>query len=81
MSAESYEAALYDWQDAYLVDKQGVKFCSPIEILTDAGMDGEWIEQTYVFPPVEADEVYFAPTTITPQDEWIVDMNHALQIK
>ena len=80
-SDESYEAALYDWEDAYLTGKQGERICAPVEILTDAGMDGEWIEQTYVFLPIEADEVYFAPTTITPQDEWIVDMNHALQIK
>ena len=81
MSAESYEAALYDWQDAYLVDKQGTKLCAPVEILVDGSVDGEWIEQTYVFPPVEVDEVYFASTMITSQDEWIVDMNHALQIK
>ena len=81
VSAESYEAALYDWQDAYLVDKQGTKLSAPVEILVDGSVDGEWIEQTYVFPPVEADEIYFASTVITTQDEWIVDMNHALQIK
>ena len=81
VSYERYEAALYDWQDAYLVDKQGTKLCAPVEILMDGSVDGEWIEQTYVFPPVEADEIYFASTMITPQDEWIVDMNHALQIK
>ena len=81
VSDERYEAALYDWQDAYLVDKQGTKLCAPVEILVDGSVDGEWIEQTYIFLPVEADEVYFASTMITLQDEWIVDMNHALQIK
>lgn len=80
-SAESYEAALYDWKDAYLVDNQGEKRCAPVEILTDAGEEGEWIEQTYVFSPAVVDELYFAPTVITPQDEWIIDMNHALRIK
>lgn len=80
-SAESYEAALYDWKDAYLVDSQGEKRCAPVEILTDASDEGEWIEQTYVFSPADADELYFAPTAITPQDEWIIDMNHALRIK
>lgn len=81
VSAERYGAALRDWEDAYLVDGQGEKLCAPVEIQTDASEAGNWIEQTFVFPPTDAGELYFAPTVITPQDEWIVDMNHALRIQ
>lgn len=80
-SAESYKAALDDWRDAYLVDAQGNKLSAPTEILTDACVDGEWIELTYIFFPVEAQEVSFASTIITPENEWIVDMAHALPMQ
>lgn len=80
-SDESYKAALDDWRDAYLVDAQGNKLSTPAEILTDACAEGEWIELTYVFLPVEAEEVFFAPTVITPENEWVVDIAHALPMQ
>lgn len=80
-SAESYEAALGDWRDACLVDAQGNRLCAPSEILTDAAEDGQWVDWTYIFPPVEGAKAYFAPTVVTTQDEWLVDMAHALPMQ
>ncbi len=78
VSAQQFEAALGDWQDAYLVDAEGNMLSEPVEILTGASEEGQWIDLTYIFPPVENEEVSFAPTIITPEDEWGVDMAHAL---
>lgn len=80
-SIESYEAALGDWRDAYLVDAEGSKLSAPTEILTDASEEGKWIELTYTFLPVENEKVFFAPTIITAENEWIVDMAHALPMQ
>lgn len=80
-SAESYEAALGDWRDAYLVDGEGNKLSSPVEMMVDDCEDGKWINLTYVFLPVESGDVFFAPTIITPENEWIVDMTHALPMQ
>lgn len=80
-SSESYEAALGDWRDAYLVDAEGSRLSAPTEILTDAGEEGQWIDLTYTFLPVENEKVFFAPTIITAENEWIVDMAHALPMQ
>lgn len=80
-SAESYEAALGDWRDAYLVDGEGNKLSSPAEVMVDGCEDGKWMNLTYVFLPVESGDVFFAPTIITPENEWIVDMAHALPMQ
>lgn len=81
VSIESYEAALGDWRDAYLVDAEGSKLSAPTEILIDASEEGKWIELTYTFLPVENEKVFFAPTIITAENEWIVDMAHALPMQ
>ena len=81
VSIESYEAALGDWLDAYLVDAEGSKLSAPTDILTDASEEGKWIDLTYTFLPVEAEKGFFAPTIITPENEWTVDMAHALPIQ
>lgn len=80
-SDERYAAALCDWADVFLVDAQGNRLCAPLECLTEASEADAWIEQTLTFPPVDAEALYFAPTAVTPQDEWVVDMAHALRIK
>lgn len=81
VSIENYEAALGDWRDAYLVDAEGSKLSAPTEILTDASEEGKWIELTYTFLPVENEKVFFAPTIITAENEWIVDMAHTLPMQ
>lgn len=80
-STESYEAALGDWRDAYLVDAEGIKLSAPTEILTDASEEGQWIDLTYTFLPIENEKAFFAPTIITAENEWIVDMAHALPMQ
>lgn len=80
-SAEAYAAALDDWRDAYLVDADGTILSAPAEILTDALSDGQWLELTYIFLPTEAEQAFFVPTLITPQNQWMVDMAHALPMQ
>lgn len=80
-SAEAYAAALDDWRDACLVDADGTILSAPAEILTDALSDGQWLELTYIFLPTEAEQAFFAPTLITPQNQWMVDMAHALPMQ
>lgn len=80
-SAEAYAAALDDWRDAYLVDADGTILSAPGEILTDAMGEGQWVELTYIFLPTETEQAFFAPTLITPQNQWMVDMAHALPMQ
>lgn len=80
-SPESYEAALGDWRDACLADGEGNILSSPVDILTDAREEGQWIVLTYTFLPVDSEKVFFAPTIITPENEWIADMAHALPMQ
>ena len=81
VSSQGFEAALGDWKDAYLVDAEGNMLSAPAEILTDASEEGQWIDLTYIFPPIKGEEVFFAPTIITPENEWMVDMTHALPMQ
>ena len=78
VSAQQFEAALGDWQDAYLVDAEGSTLSAPVEILTGASEQGQWVDLTYLFPPIEGEAVFFAATIITPENECVVDMAHAL---
>lgn len=80
-SAEAYAAALDDWRDAWLVDADGTILSAPAEILTDALSEGQWAELTFIFLPAEAEQAFFAPTRITPQNQWMVDMAHALPMQ
>lgn len=80
-SGESYKAALGDWRDVYLVDAEGQKLGAPVEILTDAVEEGKWIDLTYTFPPVEEEKVFLASTIITAENEWLVDMAHAIPLQ
>lgn len=81
VSEESYEATLGDWRDVYLVDAEGQKLGAPMEILTDAVEEGKWIDLTYTFPPVEEENVFLASTIITAENEWLVDMAHAIPLQ
>lgn len=78
---DAYQAALGDWEDALLVDGNG-RVLSTLEALEPiAVQNGEWIDWHYTFLPTDAPEVYFAPTLITPQNEWLPDMAHAIRIR
>lgn len=81
VSVQRFEAALGDWKDAYLVDAEGNTLSAPVEILTGSSEEGQWIDLTYIFQPIKNEAVFFAPTLITPENEWIVDMTHALPMQ
>lgn len=78
------EESLYvfsDWRDAVLVDAQGDILCEPEEIMTNVETEGETLELSFTFLPVEAETVYLAPRTIDQNDNWFADITRALKLK
>ena len=77
------EEALYvfsDWRDAALIDAEGNILGEPDEILTNSEIEGEVLELSFTFLPVEAENVYLAPRTIDQNDNWFVDTARALKL-
>lgn len=78
------EEALYvfsDWRDAVLIDAEGNILGEPDEILTNSEIEGESLELSFTFLPVEAENIYLAPRTIDQNDNWFADTARALKLK
>ncbi len=80
-AAETYNAALGDWEDALLVDGAGNTLCVPEDIMTTALVEDERVEWSYTFPPTDAQEAYFVPTIIDENDQWVPDRTHAIRVQ
>lgn len=80
-TAQDFATALGDWEDAVLATQNGTVLSTLESLEITAQKEGEWVEYTCVFLPTDADEVYFAPTRITPQDECLPNMAHAIRIR
>lgn len=79
-SAQDFALLLEDWRDAKLVDGQGSE---PV-VMTDIQMakqSNDTAILSYTFMPTDAAEAYIAPTVITADDEWLVDIHQAIKLK
>ncbi len=70
-----------DWAEAELVDARGAKLADLVEVIPQQLVDGRYVEYSYTFLPVDAQEAYLAPTTINEQGEWTVDMTRAIPLQ
>lgn len=81
LSALEAELLLADWQDAQLVDGAGNELSPIAEFMQTNVTEGNTVDYSFTFYPTDAAEAYIAPTIITENDEWLVDMTQAIQVK
>ncbi len=81
LPAREFELLLADWRDAVLVDAQGNQLAALSEFLISAQEEGKSAHYSFTFLPTGAGEAYIAPTVIGENDQWVVDMSQAIQVK
>lgn len=79
-SDSDYENALADWRDAKLTDGEGHVLAEAGDVMTVAETEGQAVTLNFAFPPVDAGEIWFAPTAVT-EDGAAPDMARAMGIK
>lgn len=80
-TAQETDEIFCDWAEAELVDAQGNALGNLLELLPRNVADGGSMEYSYTFAPVDAAELYLAPTFINEQGAWAVDMTRALPLQ
>lgn len=80
VSLQKADETFEDWAEAELVDAQGNKLAGLTELIPENLVDGKSVDYSYTFLPVDAEEMYLAPTFINEQGEWAVDMTRALPL-
>lgn len=75
----AYENALADWRDAKLTDAGGHVLAEAESVLTVAEEAGRSVTLNFTFPPVDAADLWFAPTAVR-GDDVVPDMARAMGI-
>lgn len=76
----AYAQALDDWRDARLTDANGAVLAQAQSVMTIEEAEGQSLTLNFTFPPVDAQEMWFAPTAVH-GDSVEPDMARAMGIR